>query len=468
TATMARMFDTTPATTARTLFMLPDKGQTDIPDANFPAVKGRFQYMPLAGMNTSDANGCRCIKDPLYIVDNYDFPTEFFNADVEYRAGIDQPNTYQVVKSPSAATIEIPVSKAFSVQSQLLNNQDILNPSNFNNLKANVLWTTNTSLINKILMANPAPSTLDGIADSKILVTVNANQSGNAVVTLHNGSITNPVYWSWHIWVTDTPVNSYGYTTELPAGNVTNYINYTDKADIILQTEFMDRNLGATGAFPVPVNPYMPTAVELAKIRASTGLHYQWGRKDPIPVFQNADNRTSYNVFLGNVAANGSVTYTTLSAATYNNTSGSYIIPYNTYTGAANANILAGNKISDRIAKVLSYSVEHPLVYMVPNTFAAFNGSTPSYTNGTDWLSTEPNLAADRWGRGDKKSPFDPCPAGWRIPDVSGVAIVSGKDFGMTPWYKKDKNVATSYSVINDYLGVRVKNSTGTTIGYTD
>lgn len=465
TATMARMFDATPATTARALFMLSDKGQADIPDANFPAVKGRFQYMPLAGMNTSDANGCRCIKDPLYIVDDYDFPTEFFNADVEYREGIDQPNTYQVIKSPSATTVEIPVSKAFSVQSQLLNNQDILNPSNFNNLKANVLWTTNTSLINKVLIANPAPSSLDAIADSKIRVTINPNQSGNAVITLHNGSISNPVYWSWHLWVTDTPVGSYGYTTELPAGNVTNYINYTNKADIILQTEFMDRNLGATDAFPVPVNPFTPTAAELAKIRASTGLHYQWGRKDPIPVFQNADNRTSYNVFLGNVTANGSVTYTTLSAATYNNASGNYIIPYNTYAGAANA--LISDKISDRIAKVLSYSVKHPLVYMVPGTFAAFNGSTPSYTNGTDWLSTEPNLAPDRWGRGGRKSPFDPCPDGWRIPDLSGVAIISGKDFGMTPWYKKDKNVATSYSVINDYLGVRVKNSTGTTIGYT-
>lgn len=468
TATMAKHFDSTPATTARGLFMVPDKGQSDVPDPNFPNIKGRFQYLPLMGMNTSSANGCRCIKDPLYVVDNYDFPTEFLNDGAGYWGGIDDPNSYQIVKSTSLSVVEIPISKAFSVQSQLLGNLEILNASSFNNLKTNVLWTTNSNLINKIVVSNPAPNSLDDIVNSEILVQVNPNQSGNAVVTLHNGSITNPVYWSWHVWVTDTPINTYQYTTELPVGNVTNYINYVDKADIVLQTEFMDRNLGATDAFPVVANGLTPTSAELAKIRASTGLHYQWGRKDPIPTFQYADNRVSYNVFLGNTAANGSVAYTTLTAATYNNTSGNYIVPYNTYSNASNANVLDSDKISDKIAKILSYSVKSPLVYMVPSTFASYNSSVPSYTNGTDWLSNEPNLAPDRWGRGGKKSPFDPCPEGWRIPDVSGVAIISGKDFGMTPWYKKDKNVASSYSVINDYLGVRVRNpSTTSTIGYT-
>jgi hypothetical protein len=465
TATMTRQFDTTPATSARGLFMIPDKGQPDVADTNFPAIKGRFQYMPLAVMNTSEANGCRCVKDPLYLVDSYDFPTEFLITPNEYREGIDNPNTYQIVKSSTVSTIEIPVSKAFSVQSQVLNNQDILESTSFNDLKANVLWATNSSLISNVSIANSTPGSLSDLSNSKILVAINANQSGNAVITLHNGAITNPVYWSWHIWVTDTPINTRIYTTELPAGNVTNYVNYVDKADVILQTEFMDRNLGAVDVFPNVVNNLTPTSAELAKIRASTGLHYQWGRKDPIPTFQNADNRASYNVFLGNVLAAGSVSYTTLTAATYNNASGNYIVPYNTY--AANANVSDTDKTSEKISKVLSYSVRNPLVYMVPSTFAPYNSSMPNYTNGTDWLVNEPNLAADRWGRGGQKSVFDPCPAGWRIPDLSGVAIVSGKDFGMTPWYKKDKNVATQYSIINDYLGVRVRNpSTTSTIGY--
>lgn len=465
TATMTRFFDTTPAVGARMLFMLPDKYQADTPDPANPTVKGRYWYMPLSAAATSDANGCRCLRDPLYVINNYDFPTQYIASAIQYTEGIDNPNTYQVVKNTVTSTLEIPVTKAFSAQSQLLNNPGILNPASFNNLKANVLWTTNTGMISTITVSNSSPGSVSGLSASKILVTLNPNQSGNAVVTLHNGSIANPVYWSWHIWVTDSAITSYTYTTETPNAVATNYVNYVPKGDV-LKTEFMDRNLGATDAFPLVENPLAPTTAEYAKIRASTGLQYQWGRKDPIPSFQYADTRASYNIFLGNTAANGTVTYTTLIPGDYNNPAGNYIIPYDTYAGASNANVLPADKPADKIAKILSYSVKNPLVYMIPSSFAAYNSAVPNYTNGTDWLSTEPNLAPERWGRGGKKSPFDPCPEGWRIPDLTGVAIVTNRDFGISPWYKKDKNVATSYSVITDYLGVRVRNTTTTTIGY--
>lgn len=465
TATMTRFFDTTPAVSARALFMLADKYQNDIPDPANPNVKGRYWYMPLYAPKTSDANGCRCVKDQLYVVNGYDFPTQYLNANVEYTEGLNNPNTYQVVKSAFLSTVEIPVSKAFSAQSQLLNNPSILNPASFNDLKANVLWTTNTGLINAVTISNPSPSSTLGLANSKILVTLNPNQSGNAVITLHNGSITNPVYWSWHVWVTDTAIGSYNYTTEMSNAVATNYVNYVPKGDV-LKTEFMDRNLGATDAFPIVANPLAPTAAEYAKIRASTGLQYQWGRKDPIPSFQHADTRASYNVFLGNVNANGGVAYTTLTLGAYNSLPGNYIIPYDTYTNTSNANVLTTDKTSDKIAKVLSYSVKNPLVYMIPSAFAPYNSAVPNYTNGTDWLLNEPNVAADRWGRGGEKSPFDPCPEGWRIPDLTGVAIVTNRDYGISPWYKIDKKVATPYSVINDYAGVRVRNTTTTTIGY--
>jgi len=465
TATMMKHFDNSPVTGARALFMVPDKDQSDIPDSSFPSVKGRYWYMPLAGGETSGANGCRCIKDPLYIVDNYDFPTEYLEPVTEFREGMDNSNTYQIVKSESATTLDIPVNKAFSVQSQILNNKDILNPANFNNLKANVLWTTNPGLINKVTIPGGSPSSLSGLSAAKISVVINPSQSGNAVVTLHNGNITDPVYWSWHIWVTDTPIVSVPYTTEIPNASVTNYVNYVEKGATPLKTEFMDRNLGGTEAFPLIVDPLTPTTAELSKIRNATGLHYQWGRKDPIPSFQYADG-TAYNIFLGNTAADGSVSYTILTPAVYNNLQGSYIVPFNTYTNAANANVLASDKIADKISKILTYSVRNPLVYMVPTALAPYNSSAPLYTNGTDWLANEPNLAADRWGRATKKSPFDPCPEGWRIPDLTGVSIISYRDFGITPWYKKDKNVATSYSIATDYLGTRVKTSTNSTIGY--
>ncbi|MDG4650841.1 T9SS type A sorting domain-containing protein [Chryseobacterium arthrosphaerae] len=465
TATMTRHFDTSPAVSVRGLSMIPDKTQPDVPDPNYPDIKGRYYYFPLSGMYTSDANGCRCIKDPLYVVNDYDFPTEYLPPAAEYREGLSNPNAYQIVKSGSSSIIEIPVSKAFSVQSQLLNNTEILNPSNFNNLKANVLWTTNSGLISKISMVNASPSSLQDLANSRISVEIAPNQSGNAVVTLHNGSISAPVYWSWHIWVTDTPVTGYTYTTEAPVATAVNYINYVNKADVVLQTTFMDRDMGAVDVFPNVVNPLSPTADELTRIRASAGMHYQWGRKDPLPVFQNIDNKSFFNLFLGTVAANGTVSYTTLTPDVYNNLSGTYIVPYNTY--ATSSGVQDADKSADRISKILSYSVKNPLIYMIPSAFAPFNSAVPNYTNGTDWLGTEPNLALDRWGRGGEKSPFDPCPEGWRIPDIMDVALVSGSDFGQTPWYKKDKNIATSYSISADYSGTRVRHpSNASTMGY--
>jgi hypothetical protein len=100
-----------------------------------------------------------------------------------------------------------------------------------------------------------------------------------------------------------------------------------------------------------------------------------------------------------------------LTPAVYNDLTGNYIVPYTTYSNASNANVLSTDRPSQKIAKVISYAVGHPMVYMIPSSFASYNSSVPNYTNGTDWLATEPNLAADRWGRGGKKSPFDPCPA---------------------------------------------------------
>ncbi|MBM7418488.1 MULTISPECIES: T9SS type A sorting domain-containing protein [Chryseobacterium] len=464
TSTMTRFYDTTPAVSSRMLYMIPDKYQGDTPDSANPTIKGRYWYMPLATAKTSDANACRCIKDPLFQLNDYDFPTEYIDPNSEYTVGLDNPNTYHIVKAEVSSTIEIPVTKAFSVQSQILNNPDILNTSSFNDLKVNVLWTTNADLINSVNIINPSPGSLTDLSNSKIEVNLGANQSGNAVVTLHNGSITNPVYWSWHIWVTDTAIESNIYATETPNAVATNYVNYVPKGDV-LKTEFMDRNLGAVDAFPVVANTSAPTVQEYLKIKASTGLQYQWGRKDPIPSFQYAD-RTSYDIFLGNTNSTGAIAYTTLNAASYNNTSGNYIIPYNTYTDASNANILASDKVNEKVAKVLSYSVENPLIYMIPSSFAPYNGAVPNYTNGTDWLLNEPNVANDRWGRGGKKSPFDPCPEGWRIPDLTDVAIVTNRDFGLSPWYKKDKKVATSYSLTADYLGVPVKNSANASIGF--
>lgn len=394
------------------------------PDAaNYPNVYGLYSYKPADDYPTNDAHACRCIKDPLFVKNNYDFQTKFFSETENYKTGLDNPNSYMITKSATDQIISIPVSKAFSVQSNYLGNTQILNATNFNDLKANVLWTDNNSLITQLTIDNPSSR------DANINVKVNANKAGNAVITLRNGSITNPVYWSWHIWVTNTTVNSFSHVNDTPI-TTDNYVNYTQYGTI-MKTTIMDRNLGAIDATPTS---YSKSAAEILQLNNSQGLHYQWGRKDPLPTFTNiAPLLTKFNVFIGSTN-NGVVTYSTLTEANY---SSGNIVNYNTYKSSINTT----DKIDVRIEKILGYSVANPLNFMMPNVKYPTR-SDINFILGSDWLfdTNYHSLYAERWGIGEKKSVFDPCPSGWRIPETGTSPTKS------SPWSLKNNPEYIAYS----------------------
>ena len=338
-----------------------------------------------------------------------------------------------------------------------MDNKQILKNTNYNNLKVNVHWTTNKDLIKYVSISKTNPASLAEINNTFINVKITPNQSGNAVVTLHNGSIANPVYWSWHIWVTDSEVKTVRYVTAEPNTAAYNYINYVAK-DHVIDSEFMDRNLGALDAFPSVVNTKSPSVQELNKIKVSGGMQYQWGRKDPIPSFINPDG-SSYSIYLGNTNAAGQTSYTELNGGNYESR---FVVPYNNYAN----NVTSTDKISDKVSKVLSYSVKNPLVFMIPSKQTPPHKNKPAYTNGTDWLIDEANIASDRWGRADRKSPFDPCPEGWRVPDASHVDISTGRDFGRSPWGKRNltkkwEGLQAWYSIEGYFNGKIIKSSLG-------
>ncbi|SHL34830.1 hypothetical protein SAMN05444360_101230 [Chryseobacterium carnipullorum] len=469
TATMARTVfggsnNGSTSNTARGLLIIPENepnSTNDTPDPSLNVI-GRYSYNPMYEMHTTDAAGCRCIKDPLYKDNDYNFPTEFFTDQKNYgKEYLNQPNSYQRVKSTAELTIEIPVSKAIAMQNQYMNNLEILNPVSYNSLKANVHWSNNTQLIKNISVLNSSPASLAAISNSKIKVLINPNQSGNAVVTLHNGSIDNPVYWSWHIWITDTEVGSYLYTTDMGDPAAPNFVNYVKglSSNAVKQAQLMDRDLGALQVLPSSLQTQgAPTEAELSQIQNSAGLHYQWGRKDPFPVFHENVNNNKTSVFLGRANADGSITYSELTADTFENAGSNYIIPYNTY--ANSANVSGNDKTADKIAKVLGYSVKNPLVFMIPSTLNPYNGVR---TMGTDWLINQASQFPERWGKGTSKSPFDPCPEGWRIPDADS-SNDSETGLGGSLWYKKNVFVAGK-NAVNDYLGTPIKNG-NTILGY--
>ena len=131
----------------------------------------------------------------------------------------------------------------------------------------------------------------------------------------------------------------------------------------------MDRNLGATSATPGDVG--------------ALGLLYQWGRKDP---------------FLGSSSISSKI--------------------------LANSTITWPSAVSsDSSNGTIAYATANP------TTFITYNDSNDDWyytgsesTDNTRWTTSESN-----------KSIYDPCPAGWRVPD-GGENGVWSKAFG-ADWY---------------------------------
>lgn len=126
----------------------------------------------------------------------------------------------------------------------------------------------------------------------------------------------------------------------------------------------MDRNLGATTGTP--------------GIKETVGLYYQWGRKDP---------------FLGSTEVDASGTAVC--------TGGELPI------------------VTDCTAETgtIDYTISHP------TTFIKFNFDRSTGAGNSDWLYDNkekvngdyPIYEKERWT--SSKSIYDPCPAGWRVPD---------------------------------------------------
>ena len=141
----------------------------------------------------------------------------------------------------------------------------------------------------------------------------------------------------------------------------------------------MDRNLGATSATPGDVG--------------ALGLLYQWGRKDP---------------FLG-------------SSSTSSSTEAQSTPPWPSPVERST------------LAHDATYHVANPTTFITSNS-----------TYNFDWfISTGTNYYNDRWpDSGSPKSIYDPCPAGWRVPDggENGIwAKAHGSSASYTHTYDSNK-----------------------------
>ena len=159
----------------------------------------------------------------------------------------------------------------------------------------------------------------------------------------------------------------------------------------------MDRNLGATSATPGDVG--------------ALGLLYQWGRKDP---------------FLGSSSISSDI--------------------------EANSTITWPSAVSsDSSNGTIAYATANP------TTFIEYNG------NNFDWYYTgDSSTDNTRWTTSDKaKSTYDPCPAGWRVPDGGSNGIWS-KALGSSSYFAD----ASLYDSTNKGMNFSGKFGSASTIWY--
>ena len=166
----------------------------------------------------------------------------------------------------------------------------------------------------------------------------------------------------------------------------------------------MDRNLGATSATPGDVG--------------ALGLLYQWGRKDPFLSSSSNVNCT-----------NAKSTITWPSSVSSDSSSGTIVY--------ATAN---------------------------PTTFIEYNSSDFQYNSRNyDWYYTGSSSADNtRWTTSEApKSIYDPCPAGWRVPDGGDDGVWS-KAIGLSSEF----NDSSLYDTTNEGMNFSGKFGAASTIWY--
>ena len=442
---------------------------------------------------TNGLGAVRCMKDPNMVLLPAFYDTEYVlstnDDNTDYKAWTKEPNSFVVMTGEASDALSqdkelvISLKKAYAMHRLYLSDHKEIPSGNINT--GGVIWTDNQSLIKKIQIVGAYP-------DQQMKVTIAAGKKGNAVVAFHKGNNgvwdnSNPdkVLWSWHIWapVTDplAEENQITYTTEsvenggiIPATNE-QIINPT-KGGTPLKTTFMDRNLGALQALPSSlVRPNLAAELQSkTQIQQSGGLHYQWGRKDPLPTFHNPGGTqyisahtnsvqvaAVYNVYKQTgVDANNNVILgisnpITDSIFSSTNDAGGYSREWNVYR--LSAGIAAADPKNEKIRKVIKYATENPLYFLFRSKTGNELGMEDAGTLLTksiqvkDWISDENGLAQDRWGHATEKSVYDPCPGGWRVPDTANANLFAAGGNGSyakgsSPWFYNGYNTASSFT----------------------
>ena len=254
-------------------------------------------------------------------------------------------------------------------------------------------WEGPTNVTGVIAAGSTAANPL-----ARLRIPASVPNGNNAVIELVSKE-DDQVYWSWHLWFTDYKPSRTG-NTDVKHGKVHQYPVFATMSSGIYKNRYiMDRNLGAT-ITNVDVTNDLPLTTTTADAFKYFGLMYQFGRKDPF-MYANAPSGSTFKEFYD---ADGNSMPTPVTSA------------------------VLGSGSTSFLAKAV----------MNPSTF--YKVSSGNWTKENAGLWSELNGTTEA-----EKSPFDPCPPGWRVPVNGTWGNFSTSTF---PWYANGRRYPYS---INAY-----------------
>lgn len=291
-----------------------------------------------------------------------------------------------------------------------------------------IIWQT------KDAIGDNTDGSLVYLSEDKKKIYVKAGSEGNALIGAYNKD--GVVLWSWHIWVT-------GIEPDNLANAITYYTYKWDNTKIYSKVEYDNAvKAGLTPQPRIPGRPVMkcnlgalafePADNSQTSASKTFGMQYQWGRKDPFPPMiktgDNSFNNREYN--------------DELTGPHYDNSNIITVEKTSSYDPAKLFHTIIGDNENVKKNSLL-YSVMNPTVFICGTKevcSGAYN-SLDGYFNNGDWIA-EINQSDDGlWGGkkpvkdgsmkyfiipktnyyifdnyGEKKTIYDPCPKGWRVP----------------------------------------------------
>ena len=298
-------------------------------------------------------------------------------------------------------SVDIPILKAFAMwnlYAEWLGETDLMGLTP----EPVLLWQDLPGLITNVGLIPGQQAEEGSIAVST------ADKVGNAVIGIRIGGA---IRWSWHVWVT-----RYDPDAELVAyGKIYTWDN---NGDGVVDYTFMDRNLGATIDKAIIENTS-------ADSLAACGLMYQWGRKDPFPGDHDfrRSNSTDYNYFESKPIYDTSGTLLTEGSAT------------------GGTGIRSVKTDTDLTRTGLAKSILEPMTVLLGAEGYSdwYCSSKPAEIKKCDTL----------WCGTRGKTPFDPCPEGWRVPANKNDKFI----------WNGLENATTDYSALGvfPYAGFRYR-----------